>query len=198
MFSTQMLLWTLTFSRSSVFDKCRDHGQLTAWSVQCIAQHESSSKLRGSRIQQQHSDSLQGGQHACRLTVKYQQLQRSRAVYMTGTRNHLGRMHDLLADVHLSEPLEHSQEGDVQSLPRNLVIPGSMIPGMATASDGMVREPAHVSCSMHHHGCSLRHGMGCFGVHRRPNMMPNMTVDFSFLFYRPGITCCLCITTRMA
>lgn len=45
---------------------------------------------------------------------------------------HLRRVHDLLAYVHLPEPLEYSQEGNVQSLPGDLVIPGGMVPAVAT------------------------------------------------------------------
>ena len=45
---------------------------------------------------------------------------------------YLGGVHDLLAYVHLSESLEHSQESNVQSLPGDLVVSSSMIPVVAS------------------------------------------------------------------
>ena len=61
-------------------------------------------------------------------------------------------MHDLLPYVHLSESLEYSQEGNVQSLPRDLVISSSMIPAVATVAkylrDNYVNSQApHVACT---------------------------------------------------
>lgn len=40
-------------------------------------------------------------------------------------------MHDLLAYVYLPKPLEYSQEGNVEPLPGDLIIPGGMTPAVA-------------------------------------------------------------------
>ena len=56
---------------------------------------------------------------------------RSSALQMTNVTTHLGRVHDLLAYVYLPKPLEYSQEGNVEPLPGDLLIPGGMIPAVA-------------------------------------------------------------------
>lgn len=103
----------------------------TAQAATPLTTHTTSSK--------RHVTKWSDSRDACSLTAHCQQLHRSRAVYITGTRSHLGRMHNLLANVHLPEPLEHSQESNVQSLPGDLVVPCSMIPATTVVTDSTVR-----------------------------------------------------------